>query len=948
MDLKQRKLNKSEWNSIEVLVSKSELEILNLIIAGYSDVNIKVNNTGSIITHLKVDSSVKIDDYLYNKYLRSHGDKIEEDIINIDPTYKKIKISNDVKINSGQKIRIDRYDEISIKKQDLYEFVLLSHVENIMINKKNANDKQLHFHYFTLYKLIRNSVSNVNRVVNLLIATVLKIVEKDIQLKTIIENASEFIEKNEGLLKYSDLVLYEHQKDIFTACQAKRDGPWKKGTIIAVNENGTCYIEYNDGDIDPNLNREFIRISDTNTVPLSSLGIIEGEYIKCECKQPKPKLILYMAPTGTGKTLSPIALSQQKRIIFVCAARHVGIALARAAISVKKRIAFAFGCASADDIRLHYFAAKEYSVNKRTGGIGKVDNSIGTEVEIMICDIKSYLPAMYYMLAFFKANDIILYWDEPTITLDYDEHDFHSTIRKNWKKNCIPTVVLSSATLPKLNELGETIPDFLNKFPGAEVCNIVSHDCKKSIPIINKDGFVVLPHYLNKDYDKILTIASHCNNYLTLLRYFDLQGVVEFISYVNKNNFGNSKSQLERHFETLDDVSMKTIKIYYISLLQNISPDNWSNIYTYLSQNRIPRILTNNKIDSKGLKIVKKNNSANHLSGTSGIYVTTTDAHTLTDGPTIFITNDVEKIAKFCIQQANIPSVVMDSIMKKIEYNNIINEKLYECESEVDIIKDAIDKQVKNAVSGGYGGQKVGGRNKSSKDPKKLSKDIPAEFENKGGLSKLTEQINTYRMMIKSANLNDTFVPNRRMHLDKWTEGMGVTGAFTSNIDENVVSDIMALNGVENRWKVLLMMGIGVFINHENITYTEIMKRLADEQKLYMIIATSDYIYGTNYQFCHGFISKDLKLTQEKIIQAMGRIGRNNIQQTYTVRFRDDKQIMKLFTSETDKPEIINMNRLFNTHKVIWKNDAYVEIQDDLEDDVGTEEQEQAESEEII
>jgi hypothetical protein len=140
-----------------------------------------------------------------------------------------------------------------------------------------------------------------------------------------------------------------------------------------------------------------------------------------------------MAPTGTGKTMTPIALSEQKKIIFVCAARHVGLALARAAISMKKKIAFAFGCGSASDVRLHYFAAKVYSINKRTGGIGKVDNSVGDNVQIMICDIKSYLPAMYYMLAHFKAQDIILYWDEPTITMDYDKHDFHSTIRKNLK-----------------------------------------------------------------------------------------------------------------------------------------------------------------------------------------------------------------------------------------------------------------------------------------------------------------------------------------------------------------------------------------------------------------------------------------------------------------------------------------------------------------------------------
>jgi hypothetical protein len=226
-----------------------------------------------------------------------------------------------------------------------------------------------------------------------------------------------------------------------------------------------------------------------------------------------------------------------------------------------------------------------------------------------------------------------------------------------------------------------------------------------------------------------------------------------------------------------------------------------------------------------------------------------------------------------------------------------------------------------------------------------MNRETDEEKASKGEVGKLTNEINSLRAMIKSATLNDTFIPNKKMHLDKWAEELE-KGAFTSNIDENVVSDIMALNGVENSWKVLLMMGIGVFINHENITYTEIMKRLADEQKLYMIIASSDYIYGTNYQFCHGYLSKDLDLTQEKIVQAMGRIGRNNIQQTYTIRFRDDQQILKLFTSETDKPEIINMNILFNTRKLIWQDNQYIEVQDDEEPlDYGSSEEEDEEDE---
>jgi putative heme iron utilization protein len=75
-----------------------------------------------------------------------------------------------------------------------------------------------------------------------------------------------------------------------------------------------------------------------------------------------------------------------------------------------------------------------------------------------------------------------------------------------------------------------------------------------------------------------------------------------------------------------------------------------------------------------------------------------------------------------------------------------------------------------------------------------------------------------------------------------------------------------------------------MFVNDPNIRYMEIMKKLAQEQKLYIIIADSDYIYGTNYQFCHGFVGKGLtNMTQQKTIQSMGRIGRNNIQQEYNL-----------------------------------------------------------------
>jgi hypothetical protein len=81
----------------------------------------------------------------------------------------------------------------------------------------------------------------------------------------------------------------------------------------------------------------------------------------------------------------------------------------------------------------------------------------------------------------------------------------------------------------------------------------------------------MLPHHISSSYDEILKIANHCINYLTLLRYFDLREVVEFVTFVNANNYATNKIRIERHFEDLDSINMTNIKIYYVEMLKNIN-----------------------------------------------------------------------------------------------------------------------------------------------------------------------------------------------------------------------------------------------------------------------------------------------------------------------------------------------------------------------------------------
>jgi len=881
MDLNQRKLTKSEWQGIEIPVDENEKYILELIIQGFHDVNIKFNKHKSLIEYLKITKSEIMEDYLYNKYFSDKVKKMKEKFVIPELS---INVNANPQIKKADLIRLEKNSLEKINIDNIFEYLLLEIVNKILLSKSQGNTNWV-IEYFTLFKLTKVSIFNINSHVQKIVENILTKLEDEINMSNFIFNAVEFIEKNKLLLKYSDSILYEHQKEIFTLM-----------------------------------------------------------------KNRGPKLALYIAPTGTGKTLTPIGLSENYRIIFVCAARHVGLALAKAAISVNKKIAFGFGCSSADDIRLHYFAAKEYTKHRKSGGIGKVDNSVGEKVEIMICDIKSYLPAMFYMAAFNSREKIIVYWDEPTITMDYNNHELHETIKKNWKENIIPNMILSSATLPKLHELTETIADFKTKFLGAQIFNIVSHDCKKSIPIINKNGYVVLPHHMSDDYAQILKITEHCQKNLTLLRYFDLKGVVEFIRFVETNDYVSGSAKANRYFASIDDINMQNIKLHYLRLLSKIKANVWQIVYQHLITNRDKRIASNNAIDTKGNKIKKSISigpgvlvSENSLSGQPisrlkseqplsiskatkeeeqcAIYITTKDAYTLTDGPTIFLANDVGKIAKFCIQQANIPVKVMENIMEKITSNNKINEQISLLEKQLEDETEKLSGIEENDKLKGTDKSKGKGKEKSKKDK------TPIGDNSRNNITDRLEQgIEDLRGMIKSAQLNEVFVPNKSAHIEKWTDANDLKNAFTSDIDEGYIIDIMSLNDIDESWKILLLMGIGVIANHPSIAYTEIMKKLADQQKLYIIIASSDYIYGTNYQFCHGYLSKDLTLTQEKIIQSLGRIGRNNIQQEYTARFRDDAQIEKLFYHEENKPEVINMNILFNTRNIKWNGTEFIEI----------------------
>jgi hypothetical protein len=422
--------------------------------------------------------------------------------------------------------------------------------------------------------------------------------------------------------------------------------------------------------------------------------------------------------------------------------------------------------------------------------------------------------------------------------------------------------------------------------------------------------------------------ATFCDENKTILRYFDLHEIIRFIEYIDENDLIDESYNIDSYFQSgIQDITMDSLKNYYIEVLKRIHEENWSTIYTYMKTTQIKKysegtIRKTTSVDSaiSSASIVtdtsvfrRLNSTSNippeksHSASSSGILITTSDAHTLTDGPTIFLCEDVKKIGNFYIQQSNISNTVFQGILQKITNNNDIMAR-------IKVIEGLIAEKQAKVFDDTAKNQKSGQLIQKSNSHKDTSTESKESDKMNVDTEKFMAEIVTLRKEIRRVSLDPVYVPNTKPHQEKWApNGSIIESAFVPNIDEVTAKTIMLLE-IDNNLKVLLLLGIGMFLENANIHYMEIMKQLADAQRLFIIIASSDYIYGTNYQFCHGFIGKDLtNMTQQKTLQAMGRIGRNNIQQDYSVRFRDDDMIKNLLKTPDHNREAINMCTLFCT-----------------------------------
>ena len=143
MDLNQRKLTKNEWETIESPVSEQEKEVLNLIIQGYHNVNIKYNRYLSLFQYLKIEYSETMEDYLYNKYFSPKLNKIKKNYPTVLSVFQLMTTKNNPAIKKADLIRLEKNDPLKMNPDNAYEYLLIDTADQLIKYKEKKISKWL-------------------------------------------------------------------------------------------------------------------------------------------------------------------------------------------------------------------------------------------------------------------------------------------------------------------------------------------------------------------------------------------------------------------------------------------------------------------------------------------------------------------------------------------------------------------------------------------------------------------------------------------------------------------------------------------------------------------------------------------------------------------------------------------------------------------------------------
>jgi len=544
-------------------------------------------------------------------------------------------------------------------------------------------------------------------------------------------------------------------------------------------------------------------------------------------------LIFYKTLPGLGKTSMILSICSfikksnelpKKKVIFCCSDILESVRVQVLRVMFNFGIKFGIGISSDES---------KYTI-KNSWNCKNDDDR-----ELIVCD---YLST--YLILKEAKNDYLLFFDEPTVLTDVSSDTIIiKTLAKilYYLPKC---TILSSATLPLLDEISDITNRFKKNYPESIIREITSNKILVGCTIKDFDDNIIVPHnYCNSSKDLELLLIK--------IKKYPLLGKFYTLPYLMNLNEFMKNYNLNIDLESIESFDQENIIENILLLLERVVCNNTIIHYDSFKSIQINDINENkydsSKYDTTLAKIDYSKLLTTHAFKYFGCCLIATH------NPLDFIRNNFYEL--------------IEKLKNKINIKNI--NHIY-------------DKYIK--------------------DDKNLKEQIEAIQTKYTSENVIEEKINTLLNNKPKINFPTALQINTHEHIKNFAK---YVKSYDDTLLKNVITpesiDISTYT-IEEPVNFLLYMGIGIYCKNLPSDYTDLVLDMLSERQLAFIITDESFCYGANYQISNVIINDDLADNHSinTILQLIGRTSR--IGKSWAGKVYLDTNTKKRLTEFFDAP----------------------------------------------
>jgi len=549
-------------------------------------------------------------------------------------------------------------------------------------------------------------------------------------------------------------------------------------------------------------------------------------------------LIFYKTLPGLGKTSMILSICSfikksnelnKKKVIFCCSDILESVRVQVLRVMFNFGIKFGIGISSDES---------KYTI-KNSWNCKNDDDR-----ELIVCD---YLST--YLILKEAKNDYLLFFDEPTVLTDVSSD---SIIIKTLAKILyyLPKcTILSSATLPLLDEIRNITDKYKENYPDSVISEITSNKILVGCTIKDFDDNIIVPHNYCNNSKELELLLIKIKKYPLLGKFYTLPYLMNLNEFMKNYN-------LNINLESIESFDQENILENILLLLE--------------------RVVCNNTINFNSFKSIQIND-INENKYDNSKYDTTLGK---IDYSKLLTTHAFKYLGCCLIATHNPLEFIRNNFYQMIEkLKNKINIKN---------INHVYDKYIK--------------------DDKNLKEQIEAIQTKYTSENVIEEKINSLLNNKPKINFPLALQINTHEHIKNFAK---YVKDYDDTLLKNVITpesiDISTYT-IEEPVNFLLYMGIGIYSKNLPSDYTDLVLEMLSERQLAFIITDESFCYGANYQISNVIINDDLADNHSinTILQLIGRTSR--IGKSWAGKVYLDTNTKKRLIEFFDAPNIDSSN----------------------------------------